>query len=231
MSESTVAPPAGSGPSTRSTGAGPTAPEPRLKRPLDILLSSMGLVLSSPLWLLCAVWIKLDDGGPIFYEQDRWGYGGSRLKVTKFRTMRSDSDRRFGLRQAREDDDRVTRAGRVLRAMGLDELPQLLNILKGEMSLVGPRPLAIGELVQGEDGRSRSYEDVAGFEERLSVRPGLTSLSTVYRPKDTSPERKFQHDLVYVRNRSLALDLRLIALSLWISVRGRWEDRDSKLRP
>ena len=105
---------------------------------------------------------------------------------------------------------------------------QLWNIVKGEMSFVGPRPLAIDEKLQG--GRQVQYEDLAGFETRLSVRPGLTSLATIYISKDTDPTRKFRYDTLYVRKRSLGLDLKLIALSYWISFSGRWERRQSKLK-
>jgi lipopolysaccharide/colanic/teichoic acid biosynthesis glycosyltransferase len=128
---------------------------------------------------------------------------------------------------ARADDGRVTRVGRVLRAMGLDELPQILNILKGDMSFVGPRALAIDEVLHS--GTAARYEDLPGFTERLSVRPGLTSLATIFIPKDTDPRRKLRYDLVYVRKLSLKLDLYLIALSYWISITGGWEKRDGKI--
>lgn len=200
-----------------------------LKRPLDLMLVCIGLVLSAPLWLMVALAIKLEDGGPVFYTQKRWGRGGIQFQVCKFRTMVPDAERLFGTVQATENDRRVTRVGRVLRAMGLDELPQLVNILKGEMSLVGPRALAVNEILRDQDGRVLRYEEVPGFCERLAVRPGLTSLATVYKPKDIHPLDKFQYDLRYVREQSLWLDLRLIALSIWISLRGRWETRGTKV--
>jgi lipopolysaccharide/colanic/teichoic acid biosynthesis glycosyltransferase len=143
--------------------------------------------------------------------------------------MRPDSDHKFGLRQASENDPRITRVGRVLRAMGLDELPQILNILAGEMSFVGPRSLAVGEIVNDEKGRIIPYEDVPGFQERLHVRPGLTGLATIYIPKDASPHRKFRYDMFYIRRQSICLDLHLIALSFWISFRGKWETRGRKI--
>ena len=202
--------------------------EPALKRPLDFILSTIGLVLSAPLWLAVAVAIKLEDGGPIFYTQERWGRGNSRIKVRKFRTMISDADRKFGNMQAKENDGRITRVGKVLRATGMDELPQLLNIWKGEMSLVGPRALAVDEIVYDENGNPLRYEEIPGFHERLSVRPGLTGIATVYKPKDIHPRDKFHYDLLYIRNQSLWLDLRLIALSFWISFRGKWEAREKK---
>ncbi len=200
-----------------------------LKRTIDIILSGIMLFLSVPVSLPIALAIKLEDGGPIFYRQERWGRGGTRFGVYKFRTMLPDSERRFGLKQAGENDHRITRIGRILRAMGLDELPQILNILIGEMSFVGPRSLAVGEIVKDDKGRRIQYEDIPGFRERLSVRPGLTGLATIYIPKDASPHRKFRYDLFYIRKQSIYLDLHLIALSFWISFRGKWETRSNKI--
>ena len=202
--------------------------EPILKRSLDIFLSGIMLFLSMPVFLPIALAIKLEDGGPVFYRQQRWGKGKSRFGVYKFRTMSPDSDQKFGLKQASENDHRITRVGHVLRAMGLDELPQILNILAGEMSFVGPRSLAVGEIVSDDKGRIIPYEDIPGFQERLQVRPGLTGLATIYIPKDASPHRKFRYDLFYIHRQSIYLDLHLIALSFWISFRGKWETRSKK---
>jgi lipopolysaccharide/colanic/teichoic acid biosynthesis glycosyltransferase len=202
--------------------------EPALKRPLDIVLSALMLILSLPVSLPIALAIKLEDGGPILYRQERWGRRGIRFRAYKFRTMAASSDKDFGIMQATENDPRITRAGRILRAMGLDELPQLLNILQGEMSFVGPRSLAIGEIVRDEKGRTVQYEDIPGFRERLRVRPGLTGLATIYARKDIPPRHKFLYDLLYIRRQSFGLDLRLIALSFWISFRGKWETRGKK---
>jgi len=112
--------------------------------------------------------------------------------------------------------------------MGLDELPQLFHIFKGEMSFVGPRSLAVGEIVKDGRGNVVEYENVPGFWERLSVRPGLTGMATVYLPKDVPPQRKFRYDLLYIRKQSFWLDVRLIVLSFWISFRGKWETRGKK---
>ncbi len=203
--------------------------EPFLKSPLDLVLALTMLLVGSPVLLLITLLIKREDGGPVLYKQDRWGRGGKTFRVYKFRTMVPDSDEKYGIRQARNNDDRITRIGKTLRAMGLDELPQLLNILKGEMSFVGPRALAIGEIVNDGKGNLVTVENVAGFYTRLAVRPGLTSLATIYLPKDAPPRKKFAYDLVYVKHQSLALDARLIALSFWISFRGKWETRARKV--
>ena len=117
-----------------------------MKRPLNVILSTLMLILSMPVSLAIALAMKLEDGGPIFYCQERWGLNGTRFKAYKFRTMVANSDRDFGIKQARENDPRINRVGQILRAMGLDELPQFLNIFKGEMSFVGSRPEEIGFL-------------------------------------------------------------------------------------
>lgn len=204
--------------------------EPFLKRPLDVVLSLLMLLLSSPLSILVAIAIKLGDGGPVFYRQQRWGRFGKPFSVLKFRTMIADADQKFGLKQAEENDQRITRVGRWLRATGLDELPQIINVLRGEMSFVGPRALAVGEIIFDRAGKRQDYEQVRGFFERLSARPGLTSLATIYIPKDSPAWRKFRYDLFYIRRQSFRLDLGLIVLSFWISFRGKWETRQNKVR-
>lgn len=202
--------------------------EPPLKRSLDGILSLFMLSLSAPIFLVTAVAIKLEDGGPIFYGQERWGKGGTRFRAYKFRTMIPNSDDIFGITQAYENDPRVTFVGRILRATGLDELPQVLNILLGQMSFVGPRALAIGEVLYDENGQRVNYEEIPDFWRRLSVRPGLTGIATIYRAKDIPPRKKFRYDLLYIRKQSVGLDLKLILLSFWISLRGRWEKRGKK---
>jgi lipopolysaccharide/colanic/teichoic acid biosynthesis glycosyltransferase len=185
------------------------------------------LVVSAPVWAAIALAIKLEDHGPVFYSQARWGRHRTQIRVLKFRSMVSYSDREFGVRQATEHDQRVTRVGRFLRATGLDELPQLINILNGDMSFVGPRALSINE--RNQDGVAIRYEGTPGFSTRLLVRPGLTGLATIFLPKDASSRLKFRTDLLYVRRLSFWLDVRLVALSFWISFRGKWETRSRKV--
>ena len=198
------------------------------KRAFDISLSALGLVISSPLWTLFAMAIKMEDGGPVFYSQERVGKGGKRFKSWKFRSMVPDADRRFGPLQASSNDPRVTRVGRILRATAMDELPQLWNIFHGDMSFVGPRALLPGEIEVNGDGQMVSLEDIQGFEERHRVRPGLTGLAQVFAPRDVPRPQKFRYDLFYIDKQSLSLDLKLIGLSVWISLRGKWEDRGKK---
>jgi lipopolysaccharide/colanic/teichoic acid biosynthesis glycosyltransferase len=201
--------------------------DPWAKRVFDIALAFPMLVISAPVWLAIALGIKMDDGGPIFYRQERWGRGQTRIQVLKFRTMVEHSDREFGVRQATSDDDRITRVGRLLRATGLDELPQVLNILRGDMSFVGPRALSTNE--RASDGTPIRYDETSGFARRLQVRPGLTGLATIYLPKDAPSRLKFRVDELYVSRVTFWLDLRLVALSFWISFRGKWETRGSKV--
>jgi lipopolysaccharide/colanic/teichoic acid biosynthesis glycosyltransferase/VanZ family protein len=200
-----------------------------LKRPFDLALSFLGLVLSSPLWLLFSLLIRLQDRGPVFYEQERVGEDGRIFKALKFRSMIVDAEKVSGAVQAVENDPRVTKIGRILRATAMDELPQLWNIFKGDMSFVGPRALRPQEKeVQGNPD-TRAIEDVPGYRERHAVRPGLTGLTQVYLPGDTPRRKKFRYDLLYIRKRSFWLDLKLIALSFWITFRGKWESRASKV--
>lgn len=198
----------------------------RAKRALDVVAAGVGLVLSSPLWLVCSILIKASGRGPVFYRQQRFGHLGVPFTLLKFRTMRWDPS--APISPATVDDQRVTSVGKVLRRMGLDELPQLLSILRGDMSLVGPRALAVGETIYGPEGEIR-FQDVPGFAERLRVKPGLTGLATVYLPKDADPLQKLEYDLRYIREYSFWLDVRLILMSLRISFQGRWEMRDPKL--
>jgi len=198
-----------------------------LKRPFDVALAGVMLVASSPAWAAIALAIKLEDGGPVFYRQERWGRHQARFQVLKFRSMVATSDAEFGVRQAGVHDRRVTRVGRFLRATGLDELPQVLNIMRGDMSFVGPRALATDE--KNQAGLPIRYEETPGFSTRLRVRPGLTGLATIYLPKDASARLKFRTDQLYVHHLSFWLDMRLVLLSFWISFRGKWETRSGKV--
>jgi len=200
-----------------------------LKRIFDIILSLSGIIVSSPLWLLISLAIILDDGCPVFYLQDRIGKKGKIFKALKFRSMVNDAEKETGPIQAKEKDPRVTRVGRILRATAMDELPQLVNILKGDMSFVGPRALRPAELeIHGNPG-TVSLEDIPGSRERQSVSPGLTGLAQVYLPTDALREEKFGYDLQYIKVQSLWLDLKLIVLSFWITFRGKWESREKKI--
>ena len=199
-----------------------------MKRLLDISLSGFGLLASSPMWLVLSALIKLEDGGPVFYSQDRVGRGGRNFRAMKFRSMRPDAEALSGPVQAIEDDPRVTSVGRWMRKTAMDELPQLWNIFRGDMSFVGPRALRPGEIEAEADGRLVALEDVPGFEHRVRVRPGLTGLAQIYARRDLPRRNKFRYDRIYVERRSWLLDVRLILLSFWISFLGTWEARGRK---
>jgi lipopolysaccharide/colanic/teichoic acid biosynthesis glycosyltransferase len=198
-----------------------------IKRGFDILLSGSGLILSSPIWLIAATAIVLEDGFPVFFKQSRWGKGGRAFSALKFRSMRKGSEKDRSV-QAGQEDPRITRVGRFLRACAMDELPQLWNIFRGDMSFVGPRALPINEIQSSESDRDVPDEAIPGFRERLRVRPGLTGIAQIFADRDVTRARKFRYDLLYIRRQSFWLDIRLIVLSFYISFRGRWEVRGDK---
>jgi len=198
------------------------------KRALDVLLSGAGLVVSSPLWALVALAIKIEDGGPVFYSQPRVGAGGQSFDAMKFRSMVPNAEQGVGPVQAVEHDPRVTRVGGLLRATAMDELPQLWNIFRGDMSFVGPRALRPEEIEVDSRGARIPLDAIPGFAERITVPPGLTGIAQIYARRDVSRRQKFRFDRLYIRRRSLLLDVRLILVSFWITFRGTWEARDRK---
>jgi lipopolysaccharide/colanic/teichoic acid biosynthesis glycosyltransferase len=198
------------------------------KRGFDVMLSGVGLLASAPLWAVIAAMIRLEDGGPVFYSQERSGLHGVPFHVRKFRSMIPDAEAHVGAVQATEGDPRVTRVGRLLRATAMDELPQLWNIFRGDMSFTGPRALRPGEIETLGSGELERLEDVPGFAIRASVLPGLTGIAQIFAPRDIPRRMKFRYDMLYVRHQSFWLDLRLVALSFWITFRGTWETRGAK---
>jgi lipopolysaccharide/colanic/teichoic acid biosynthesis glycosyltransferase len=197
-----------------------------LKRVFDFLLAAVGLVLSAPIFAVIALAVKLEDGGRVLFRQTRVGLGGREFHTLKFRSMVPDADRRFGLVQAREGDPRVTRVGRFLRATAMDELPQLWNILVGDMSFVGPQPLCPGEVEVRRDGSYVLLDAIRGYEQRHSVRPGLTGLAQVYGSREIARSSKFRLDLLYLKRATVFLDLKLIAVSFWMTGRAKGETRE-----
>jgi lipopolysaccharide/colanic/teichoic acid biosynthesis glycosyltransferase len=198
-----------------------------LKRGFDLLLSGSGLVLSSPIWLMASAAIVLEDGVPVFFSQSRWGKRGRAFSALKFRSMRKGSENARSV-QAGHEDPRITRVGKFLRACAMDELPQLWNIFRGDMSFVGPRALPINEIQSAEGDKDIPDEAIPGFKERLAVRPGLTGIAQIFADRDVSRAHKFRYDLLYIRKQSFWLDIKLIVLSFYISFRGRWEVRGNK---
>ena len=180
-----------------------------IKRTMDIVLCSVAMVVAAPVMLVIAAAIKLEDGGPVFYKQDRMTRHGREFKILKFRSMIVDAEKYAGAVLATGDDPRITKVGKIIRATRLDELPQILNILKGDMSIVGPRP---ERKVIAEE----YYKDLPEFEYRLKVRGGLTGYAQIYGKYNTSPYDKLRLDMMYIENYSLMLDIKLIILTLRI---------------
>ncbi len=200
-----------------------------LKRFFDIFLSGVGIIVSLPLWIAFGLAILLEDRRPIFYRQDRVGKNGRIFKALKFRSMIRDAEKHSGPVQAAENDPRVTEIGKILRSTAMDELPQLWNIFKGDMSFVGPRALRPKEREVHGNPDETDIEKIPGYYERLKVRPGLTGMAQIYLPTDALRSEKFQYDLIYIQKQSFLLDLKLIFLSFWITFRGKWESRQKKI--
>lgn len=176
-----------------------------VKRVMDILISLVLLIILSPFMLITAILIKAYDGGPVFYHQERLTRGRKAFKMLKFRSMRQDSEK-DGARLAMKNDDRVTPVGKVIRRLHFDEIPQLINILKGDMSFVGPRP--------ERDVIAREYEEnVPEFAFRLKVKAGLTGYAQVFGKYNTTPYDKLKLDLTYIEKYSIWLDLKVILLT------------------
>lgn len=195
------------------------------KRPFDLTLMVLSHLLLSwlflPLWVLIPLAIWLEDRGPVLYRQERPGKGGKIFIAYKFRTMVPDADRK-GPSWTVTKDPRITRLGGFLRRRALDEVPQLLNIWKGDMSLVGPRALPLKEQRWLE-------QKIPGFEKRLQVQPGLTGLAQVYDPSDDA-NTKLRYDLEYIQRMNPLLDVKLIVLSVRNTVIGRWDQREGKAK-
>lgn len=166
------------------------------KRILDVVFSMVGLIVSSPFFVIIGLLIKCTDSGPIFYRQKRLTQGGKEFSICKFRTMIQDAEKEMGARLAAENDERILPVGKFLRRTRLDELPQLWNILKGEMSVVGPRP-------ERPELAKKIEEEIPEFSYRLKVKAGLTGYAQIYGKYNTTSYDKLKLDLKYIRNYSL----------------------------
>ena len=174
-----------------------------LKRIFDVIFSFLALVLLSPLLLFLAAAVRLDSRGPSMYSQERITKFGRIYKVYKFRTMVDAAEEKFGAYQSSLDDPRVTKIGKILRNTHLDELPQFINILKGDLSVVGPRsdrPTTVGEF----------EENIPGYHQRLKVKAGLTGLAQIYGKYNSDPEDKLSFDMMYIKNYSFLSDMKII---------------------
>lgn len=181
-------------------------------RILDILLSLLGLTIGIPLIMIFGMLVKLEDGGPIIYKQERLGKDGKIFNLYKVRSMRIDAEK-FGIQWAQNNDPRVLRIGRFIRKTRIDEIPQLFNILKGDMSIVGPRPERPMFTMQFN-------EDIDGFVNRLSVKPGLTGLAQVNGGYEMTPEEKLEWDIKYIKNKDILIYLKIITKTIKIILTG-----------
>lgn len=182
------------------------------QRILNILLSLIGLAIGIPLIIIFGIRIKIEDNGPITYKQERLGKGGKRFYIYKLRSMRTDAEK-FGAQWAEKDDPRITKVGRFIRKTRIDEIPQLFNILKGDMSLIGPRP----ERPQFTEQFNR---EIPGFINRLAVKPGLTGWAQVNGGYDMTPAEKLVEDIYYIKNRSVLLDFKIIFKTVAVVLTG-----------
>lgn len=185
-----------------------TAEELFAKRAMDILFSLAGLIIASPFMLIIALLIKLYDGGPVFYKQKRLTKDKKVFEIYKFRSMKVESEK-DGARLAKKEDDRITPVGKVIRNIHFDELPQIFNILKGDMSLVGPRP-------ERPEIAQQYLEEIPEFDYRLKVKAGLTGYAQVYGKYNTTPYDKLKLDLTYIETYSLWQDMKLLMLTFKI---------------
>lgn len=194
------------------------------KRAADIVFSLFAIIVLSPLMLVVAAAIKAEDGGPVFYKQTRLTLNGKQFKIIKFRSMKTDAEKDGVARLAKDNDDRITKVGRFIRKLRLDELPQLFNILSGSMSIVGPRP-------ERPEIAKEYEESIPEFSLRLQAKAGLTGYAQVYGKYNTPPYDKVQMDLMYIANQSFSEDFRLILMTLKIMfVPSSTEGVDKKQR-
>ncbi|MBC2575985.1 sugar transferase [Peptostreptococcus canis] len=182
------------------------------QRFFDIILSLIGLTIGIPIIIIFGILIKIEDGGPITYKQERLGKNGKEFYVYKLRSMRTDAEK-FGAQWAEKDDPRITKVGRFIRKTRIDEIPQLWNILKGDMGIIGPRPERAIFTKEFEE----KYEN---FVYRLAIRPGLTGWAQVNGGYEIEPDEKLVYDLYYIKNRSVLLDIKIIVMTIKVIFTG-----------
>ncbi len=185
---------------------------PFVKRAFEIIFSLILLIVTLPVLLITIIAIKLESPGSAFYKQERVGLRGKTFSIIKLRSMRNDAEKN-GPQWATKNDPRVTRVGRFIRKTRIDEIPQLINILRGDMSLIGPRP-------ERPVFTEQFSKEIVGFEKRLLVKPGLTGWAQVNGGYDATPAEKLQLDLYYIRNQSLALDMKILLRTVWVVFSG-----------
>jgi len=187
------------------------------KRVLDIIVASLGVVMLSPVIGFTALFIKLVSPGPAFFKQERVGLEGRLFYIYKLRTMRIDAEKDTGPMWARENDPRLIKYGSVIRKLHLDELPQLYNVVRGDMSIVGPRP-------ERPVFVEKLCEEILDYKKRIQVRPGITGLAQVRHKYDETiadVRKKVKYDLLYIREMCFLVDLRILARTVIVSARGK----------
>lgn len=187
------------------------------KRCFDIVVSVVGLIITLPILATTAIFIKIVSPGPAFFKQDRVGIGGNLFKIYKLRTMRVDAEEMTGPMWAQEDDPRLIKFGKMIRKSHIDELPQLVNVLKGEMSIVGPRP-------ERPEFVKTLSEHISEYQKRLDVKPGITGLAQVWHKYDETikdVKKKIKLDLLYIRKMCLWVDMRILASTIVAVLTGR----------
>lgn len=187
------------------------------KRVFDLIVAGIGIVLAAPVIALTGMVIKIVSPGPIFFLQERVGWDGRLFKIYKLRTMRTDAEKYSGPMWAQENDPRLIRYGKLIRKMHLDELPQLFNVLKGDMSIVGPRP-------ERPVFVEKLSKEIPEYEKRLSVKPGITGLAQVWHKYDETikdVKKKVKYDLLYIRRMCVMTDVRILFETIIASVLGR----------
>ena len=182
------------------------------QRVMDIVLCLIALIIGIPLMVIFGVLIKIEDNGPAVYKQERVGKGGKCFYLYKLRSMRTDAEK-FGAQWAEKDDPRITKVGKFIRKTRIDEIPQLFNILRGDMGIIGPRPERPMFTVQFD-------EEIPGFINRLSVKPGLTGWALVNGGYEGTPAEKLEDDLYYIKNRSFLLDMKIIFKTVGVVLTG-----------
>jgi exopolysaccharide biosynthesis polyprenyl glycosylphosphotransferase len=182
------------------------------KRIFEIIFSIVLLLFTLPVLVLTIIAIKWESPGPIFYRQERVGINGKRFSVIKFRSMRTDAEKN-GPQWAVKNDPRVTQVGKFIRKSRIDELPQIINVLRGDMSLIGPRP-------ERPMFTEQFAKEIPGFKKRLSVKPGLTGWAQVNGGYEATPAEKFALDMYYIKHQSFRFDLEILFRTIWVVFSG-----------
>jgi Sugar transferases involved in lipopolysaccharide synthesis len=183
-----------------------------IKRGFDLVFSALGIIVAAPVILIFSALIVLETPGSPFYKQERVGKDGKKFNLVKLRSMRNDAEK-LGAQWAQEHDPRVTGIGRFIRRTRIDELPQLVSILKGDMSLIGPRP-------ERPYFTEKFNRDIPGFKQRLLVKPGLTGLAQVSGGYELTPQEKLVYDLDYIRNLSPEMEFRILLKTVRVILTG-----------